>query len=79
MSAQLEAMRDILMKAGYTRTAAEQALAEPRRLRDEFAMAALHGILAAGVTTETNDDVERQFAQVSFRFADAMLTARGRA
>lgn len=40
---QIELMRDILLKANFSRSAVEGALADTKRLRDEVVMAALAG------------------------------------
>lgn len=46
------------------------------RLRDEFAIAALQGMLAAGLGP--NHDQKDEWSQVAYAWADAMLKARGK-
>ena len=46
---------------------------ERRALRDRFAMAALTGLLA----DHTMDFAVTEFADLSYKYADAMLKARG--
>lgn len=46
---QLEAMRDVLMNAGYSRTAVEAALSAPRCLRDDIVLAVLPRLVGRGL------------------------------
>jgi hypothetical protein len=53
---------------------------EQRRLRDEFAMAALQGLIS-GPNVEkgdckTFDEIAQSVAKASYRFADAMMKQR---
>jgi hypothetical protein len=45
------------------------------RLRDEFGMAALHGMLAGTSVNPTVND-KKKYARLAYEWADAMLEAR---
>lgn len=49
---QIELMRDVLIKATFSRSAVETALADAKRLHDEVAMAALPVYLDRGEPQE---------------------------
>lgn len=54
--------------------------AETRKLRDEFAMAALTGLLADPNPFDTvgGETVEQAYAEAAYSYADAMLAERAK-
>jgi hypothetical protein len=72
---QIEAMRNILLAAGYSRHAVETVLADARRLRDEIAMLTLSGMVAknGGHVQEALIKVD---VDVAFKYADAFMERR---
>ena len=48
-----------------------------KTLRDEFAMAAIAGMIASCPVTDRTEINKRIWANVAYDFADALLAARG--
>lgn len=47
-----------------------------KRLRDEFAMAALQGMLASDSSVDRTKVVKSTWAKIAYEFADAMVAQR---
>lgn len=69
----IRSQREMLERGEKLRDVADAA-AEQKRLRDQFAAAALTGLLAAETSGSLTDDLRAEYA---YKAADAMLRARG--
>jgi hypothetical protein len=66
---EIQTARKALQDAGFSITAINRLLAEPKRLHDEFVMTAIQGLLAGGTSNPTAGIViqARQLADEAMR------------